>query len=93
MSLHEYNNFVAIGLRQALCQMMDVMSRSAVLRRNEQVKAVSSLMGNAGLALVAAALGRWFLGGLDEYVMLWLLAGGGLIWTGVTALTMLEAEG
>ena len=71
---------------------MDQRSRSEFLRRNEQVKAVSSLMGNAGLALVAAALGRWFLEGVDEFVMLWLLAGAGLIWTGVTALTMLEAE-
>ena len=71
---------------------MDEKNRSELFRRNEQVKAVSSLMGNAGLALVAAALGRWFLEGVDAYVMLWLLAGAGLIWTGVTALTMLEAE-
>lgn len=41
---------------------MNEKSRSELVRRNEQVKAVSSLMGNAGLALVAAALGRWFLG-------------------------------
>jgi hypothetical protein len=71
---------------------MDGNSRSELLRRNEQVKAVSSLMGNAGLALVAAGLGRWFLEGVDEFVMFWLLAGAGLIWTGVTALAMLEAE-
>lgn len=71
---------------------MDETSRSELLRRNEQVKAVSSLMSNAGLALVAAALGRWFLEGPDTFVMLWLLAGAGLIWTGVTALTMLQAE-
>jgi hypothetical protein len=71
---------------------MDEKNRSELFRRNEQVKAVSTLMGNAGLALVAAALGRWFLEGADAYVMLWLLAGAGLIWTGVTALTMLEAE-
>lgn len=57
---------------------MDQKSRSEFLRRNEQVKAMSSLMGNAGLALVAAGLGRWFLGGVDEFVMFWLLAGAGL---------------
>jgi hypothetical protein len=71
---------------------MDEKSRSELVQRNEQVKAVSSLMANAGLALVAAALGRWFLEGFDAFVMFWLLAGAGLIWTGVTALTMLEAE-
>jgi sterol desaturase/sphingolipid hydroxylase (fatty acid hydroxylase superfamily) len=71
---------------------MDETSRSDLVRRNEQVKAVSSLMGNAGLALVAAALGRWFLESLDAFVIFWLLAGAGLIWTGVTALAMLEAE-
>jgi hypothetical protein len=71
---------------------MDQKGCSELVQRNEQVKAVSSLMGNAGLALVAAALGRWFLEDVDAYVMLWLLAGAGLIWTGVKALTMLEAE-
>jgi hypothetical protein len=45
---------------------MDEKSGSELIRRNEQVKAVSSLMGNAGLALVAAALGRWFLEGVDD---------------------------
>lgn len=71
---------------------MDETSRSDLIRRNEQVKAVSSLMGNTGLALVAAALGRWFLEGIDAFVMSCLLARAGLIWTGATALAMLEAE-
>lgn len=71
---------------------MDEKSRSELLRRNEQVKAVSSLTGNAGLALAAAGFGRWFLEGVDDFVMFWLLFGAGLIWTGVMALTMLEAE-
>jgi hypothetical protein len=68
-------------------------SRSELLQRNEQVKAVSSLMGNAGLTLAATGLGRWFLLGLDESVMVWLLFSAALIWTGVKALIMLEAEG
>jgi hypothetical protein len=71
---------------------VDENSRSEVLQRNEQIKAVSSLAGNGGLGLFAAGAGRWFVEGVDEYAMLWLLAGGGLMWVGVRALTMLERE-
>jgi hypothetical protein len=71
---------------------MDRTSRSRRLQRNEQVKAVSTLMGNAGLALVAAALGRWFLEGLDGHGVLWLLDGSAIIGVGVVLLTLLEAE-
>jgi hypothetical protein len=67
-------------------------SRSDLLQRNEQVKAVSTLAGNAGLALAAAGFGRWFLENLDEFVMFWLLCSAALIWTGVKVLIMLEAE-
>ena len=58
---------------------MEEKSRSELLQRNEQVKAVSSLTGNAGLALVVAGFGRWFLEGFDDFVIFWLLAGAGLI--------------
>jgi hypothetical protein len=72
---------------------VDQKSRSEIVQRNEQVKAVSTLMGNAGLTLAATGLGRWFLLGLDEFVILWLLLSAALIWTGVKVLMMLEAEG
>jgi hypothetical protein len=71
---------------------VDEKSRSEVLQRNEQIKAASSLMGNAGLALAAAGAGRWFFEGLDENALLWLLSGPGVIWIGVKLLTLLEAE-
>ena len=71
---------------------MDEKSLSELLRRNEQIKAASNLAGNAGLALVAAAMGRWFFEGLDEYAILWLLCGTVLMSAGVKALSMLEAE-
>lgn len=71
---------------------MDEKSLSELLRRNEQIKAASSLAGNAGLALVAAAMGRWFFEGLDENVIFWLLCGTVLMSASVKALTMLEAE-
>jgi hypothetical protein len=71
---------------------VDQKSRSEVLQRNEQIKAVSSLASNAGLALAAAGAGRWFFGGLDENAMFWLLSGVGAIWVAVKMLTLLEAE-
>ncbi len=71
---------------------MDEKSRSQRLQRNEQVKAVSNLCGNAGLALFAAGLGRWFFEGLDEHALLWLLDGAAIIGVGVMLLTLLEAE-
>jgi hypothetical protein len=71
---------------------MEDKSRPELLQRNEQVKAVSNLTGNAGLALAAAGAGRWFLEGVDENAMLWLLSGAGLMWVSVKALTMLEVE-
>lgn len=71
---------------------MDHTSRSQRLQRNEQVKAVSNLAANGGLALFAAGLGRWFFGTLDEHAMLWLLDGAAIIWAGVMVLTLLEAE-
>ena len=67
-------------------------SRSELLRRNEQVKAASSLAGNAGLALAAAGAGRWFFESLDGNAVFWLLAGAVLMLVSVKALTMLEAE-
>jgi len=71
---------------------MDYKSRSRLLQRNEQVKAVSSLAANGGLALVGAGLGRWFFGGLDRNAVLWLLDGAAVIWVSVMLLILLEAE-
>jgi hypothetical protein len=63
-------------------------SRSELLQRNEQLKAASSLAGNGGLALVAAALGRWFFEGLDGHVILWLLVGSVIISGGLKVLLL-----
>jgi hypothetical protein len=71
---------------------VDQRSRSQLIQRNEQVKSISGLTGNAGLALGAAGAGRWFVDGVDEYSLFWLLAGAALMWVGVKSLTMLEAE-
>ncbi len=71
---------------------MGEKSRSELFQRNEQVKAMSSLAGTGGLALFAAGLGRWFFETFDENVMLWLLAGSGIMWLGVKLLILLEAE-
>lgn len=71
---------------------MDQRSRSEVLQRNEQIKAVSTLLTNFGSALSAAGAARWALQALDDQVLLWLIFGAALIWTGVKSLTMLEAE-
>jgi hypothetical protein len=71
---------------------MDRMSRSRRLQRNEQVKVLSNLAGNLGLAFLAAGAGRWFIEGLDGHVMLWFLDGVAVIGVGVMLLTQLEAE-
>lgn len=71
---------------------MDEKSISELVRRNEQIKAASSLACNAGLAVAAAGAGRWFFEGPDGYAILWLLAGAVAMMVGVKALTMLEAE-
>lgn len=71
---------------------MDHTSRSRRFQRNEQLKAASNLAGNAGLALFAAGLGRWFFETLDRNAVLWLLDGAAIIWVGMMLLTLLEAE-
>jgi len=71
---------------------MEKKSRSQRLQRNEQVKALSNLAGNGGLAFLAAGAGRWFIEGLDGHVLLWLLDGAAIIGVGVMLLTRLEAE-
>ena len=72
---------------------MDHTGRSRRLQRNEQVKALSNLTGNGGLAFLIAGAGRWFIEGLDGHVMLWLLDIGAIIGVGVMLLlTGLEAE-
>jgi hypothetical protein len=71
---------------------MDHTSRSRRLQRNEQVKALSNLAPNGGLAFLIAGSGRWFVEGLDGHVMLWLLDGAAIIGVGVVLLTRLKAE-
>ena len=67
-------------------------SRCRRLQRNEQVKALSNLAGNLGVAFLIAGVGRWFVEGPDGHVMLWLLDGAAVIGVGVMLLTGLEAE-
>jgi hypothetical protein len=71
---------------------MDQTSRLRRLQRNEQIKALSTVAGNGGLALMAAGATRWFIEGLDSHVLLWLLDGCVIIGTGVMLLTQLQAE-
>jgi hypothetical protein len=71
---------------------MDHVSRSRLLQRNEQVKAVSGLAANGGLALFGAGVGRWFFAGLDRNALLWILDGATVIWVAVMLLTLLQAE-
>jgi hypothetical protein len=47
----------------APCRPIDQTSRSRHLQRNEQVKALSNLAGNGGLAFLVAGAGRWFIEG------------------------------
>ena len=62
------------------------------LRWNERFKAASGVMTNLGSALVAAAFARWFVVGLDLFVLGWLVVAIMLIWSGIHVLTVLEAN-
>ncbi|MFL6843388.1 MAG: hypothetical protein ACJ8ER_00725 [Allosphingosinicella sp.] len=63
-----------------------------MLRKNEQLKAGSGVVTNLGTALIAATAARWFGIGFDAVVLIWLVIGLMVIWTGIRALTILEAE-
>jgi hypothetical protein len=67
-------------------------SRSQLLQRNEQIKALSTLGMNLGTGLTIAGSGRWFFERFDEHVIFWLTLGSVVIWLGVKGLTLLEAE-
>ena len=67
-------------------------SRSEVARINERIKFFSTISGNLGAALLASGAARWFFGGFDVTVLLWLLVAVGLMWMGWYVLTMLEAD-
>ena len=71
---------------------MEEKSRSEILRRNEQIKAMSTLGMNLGTALLIAGSGRWFFERFDEHVIFWLTLGSFVIWLGVKGLILLEAE-
>jgi hypothetical protein len=71
---------------------MDRLGRSRRLQRNEQIKALSNLAANAGLAFLAAGAARAFIEGPDGHVALWLLDGAMIIGMGVMLLTQPEAE-
>lgn len=71
---------------------MSDRSRSETLRANEHIKSIASVVSNLGTALFAAGFGRWFVNGADPYVLLWIVSGAAIIWTGAKILTLLEAE-
>ena len=68
------------------------MVDSTTLRANERLKGASSLIGNLGAALLAAAAARWFAFGLDGHALVWLVAAGMIMRSGNYMLTLLEAE-
>ena len=72
--------------------MTNERSRAATLRANDRIRFFSTVCGNLGAALLATAIGRWFLTGFDLFALLWLLVSVGLMWMGWYVLTMLEAE-
>jgi transcriptional accessory protein Tex/SPT6 len=45
------------------------------LRQNEKTKTWSSVVANLGTALIAAAFGRLWVGGLDPWSILWGVGG------------------
>jgi hypothetical protein len=69
-----------------------VDERSRVLQRNEKTKGWSTLLFNFGTALVASAFGRWWLVGIDLWVILWGVGGIFLLKGGIDVLGNLEAE-
>ncbi len=71
---------------------MSERSRAQVLRRNEQLKATSSIVSNLSAALIAAAFARWFAVAFDPFVILWLAVGIVGAAVGVSILMMLETE-
>jgi hypothetical protein len=70
------------------------MERTATdrLRVNEKLKVISAVIANAATALLAAAFGRWFLGGMDGWVAVWLVFGGTGIAIAVQLMSFLDAE-
>ena len=68
------------------------VSRSEILQSNERIKSLSNLCSNFGTALTIAGAARWFYSGFDLHVLLWLIGGPLLIWSGLHFLTLLEAE-
>ena len=67
-------------------------SRSELLQRNEQIRALSTLGMNLGTALLIAGSGRWFFERFDEHVIFWLALGSVVIGVGVKGLVLLEAD-
>jgi hypothetical protein len=67
-------------------------SRSQLLQRNEQIRALSTLGMNLGTGLIIAGSGRWFFERFDEHVIFWFTLGSVVIWLGVKGLILLEAE-
>jgi hypothetical protein len=62
------------------------------LRANEKLRVASSAIANLAAALLATALGRWFLTGLDGWAIVWIVFGGTGIGMAVQAMSFLEPE-
>jgi hypothetical protein len=65
---------------------------SRVLQQNEKTKAWSGVGTNLGTALAASAFGRFWLVGIDLWVILWGVGGFFMIKGGIDVLGFLEVE-
>jgi len=68
------------------------MKDMRAVRFNEKVKRISMIIGNGGLALLIAAISRWYLQGLDLFAIIWIFISSGLIWVSLQVNDVLEPE-
>jgi hypothetical protein len=70
------------------------MERTATerLRVNEKLKVLSSVIANLCAGLFATAIARWFLSGIDGWVMVWIAFGVTGIAAAVQLMSFLESE-
>jgi hypothetical protein len=66
--------------------------RSRTLQQNEKTKCWSTVVTNLGSALLASAFGRWWLVGIDLWVIIWGVLAVYVIRVGIYVLGHLEAE-
>jgi hypothetical protein len=84
----------SIGLICGIALIGEKMERTATdrLRVNEKLKVGSAVIANAATVLLAAAFGRWFLGGIDGWVIIWFVFAGTGIAIAIQLMSFLDAE-